>query len=100
MVGTQQARNRPTDEPQPTLHHHQPPHPSRPDLGALPPMAKRSTTPPPEEIAERIVDVDVEEEMRSAFLEYSYSVIYSRALPDARDGLKPVQRRILYGMSE
>ena len=38
--------------------------------------------------------------MRSAFLEYSYSVIYSRALPDARDGLKPVQRRILYGMSE
>ena len=63
-------------------------------------MAKRSRTPPPEEIAERIVDVDVEEEMRSAFLEYSYSVIYSRALPDARDGLKPVQRRILYGMSE
>jgi DNA gyrase subunit A len=38
--------------------------------------------------------------MRSAFLEYSYSVIYSRALPDARDGLKPVQRRILFGMSE
>src|SRR5512132_2572029 len=63
-------------------------------------MAKRSTTPPPEETAERIVDIDVEEEMRSAFLEYSYSVIYSRALPDARDGLKPVQRRILYGMSE
>ncbi|MGL5909038.1 MAG: DNA gyrase/topoisomerase IV subunit A [Phycicoccus sp.] len=53
-----------------------------------------------DEIAERIVDVDVEDEMRSAFLEYSYSVIYSRALPDARDGLKPVQRRILYGMSE
>ncbi|MGL5864551.1 MAG: DNA gyrase/topoisomerase IV subunit A [Dermatophilaceae bacterium] len=53
-----------------------------------------------EEIAERIVDIDVEDEMRSAFLEYSYSVIYSRALPDARDGLKPVQRRILYGMSE
>ena len=63
-------------------------------------MAKRSTTPPPEETAERIVDIDVEEEMRSAFLEYSYSVIYSRALPDARDGLKPVQRRILFGMSE
>ncbi|MGL4175701.1 MAG: DNA gyrase/topoisomerase IV subunit A [Dermatophilaceae bacterium] len=53
-----------------------------------------------DEIAERIVDVDVEDEMRSAFLEYSYSVIYSRALPDARDGMKPVQRRILYGMSE
>ena len=64
-------------------------------------MAKRSSTPPPaDDFAERIVDIDVEEEMRSAFLEYSYSVIYSRALPDARDGLKPVQRRILYGMSE
>ncbi|MFQ6170605.1 DNA topoisomerase (ATP-hydrolyzing) subunit A [Oryzobacter sp. R7] len=63
-------------------------------------MAKRSSTPPPEDIVENIVDIDVEEEMRSAFLEYSYSVIYSRALPDARDGLKPVQRRILYGMSE
>ncbi len=64
-------------------------------------MAKRSSTPPPaDDFTERIVDIDVEEEMRSAFLEYSYSVIYSRALPDARDGMKPVQRRILYGMSE
>ena len=63
-------------------------------------MAKRSSTPPPEDFTERIVDIDVEDEMRSAFLEYSYSVIYSRALPDARDGLKPVQRRILFGMSE
>ncbi|MEO9151506.1 MAG: DNA topoisomerase IV subunit A [Lapillicoccus sp.] len=51
-------------------------------------------------MVEKIIDIDVEEEMRNAFLEYSYSVIYSRALPDARDGLKPVQRRILYGMSE
>jgi DNA gyrase subunit A len=66
-------------------------------------MARRSPPPRPsdaEPVAERIVDVDVEEEMRTAFLEYSYSVIYSRALPDARDGLKPVQRRILYAMSE
>ncbi len=64
-------------------------------------MARRSSTPPPpEDLVERIIDIDVEEEMRNAFLEYSYSVIYSRALPDARDGLKPVQRRILYGMSE
>ncbi|MEP6799444.1 MAG: DNA gyrase subunit A, partial [Lapillicoccus sp.] len=64
-------------------------------------MARRSSTPPPpEDIVEKIIDIDVEEEMRNAFLEYSYSVIYSRALPDARDGLKPVQRRILYGMSE
>ncbi len=65
-------------------------------------MARRtSSTPPPEaDFTERIVDIDVEEEMQGAFLEYAYSVIYSRALPDARDGLKPVQRRILYGMSE
>ena len=53
-------------------------------------------TPPPGDYTERIVDVDVEQEMQGAFLEYAYSVIYSRALPDARDGLKPVQRRILY----
>ena len=49
---------------------------------------------------QRIVDVDVSEEMRGSFLEYAYSVIYSRALPDARDGLKPVQRRILFQMSQ
>lgn len=49
---------------------------------------------------ERIIDVDVAKEMRESFLEYSYSVIYSRALPDARDGLKPVQRRIVYQMGE
>ena len=49
---------------------------------------------------ERILDVDVSQEMRQSFLEYSYSVIYSRALPDVRDGLKPVQRRIIYQMGE
>lgn len=49
---------------------------------------------------ERIQDVDVSTEMEGSFLEYAYSVIYSRALPDARDGLKPVQRRILFQMSE
>ncbi|HCK79136.1 MAG TPA: DNA topoisomerase IV [Actinobacteria bacterium] len=48
----------------------------------------------------QIVDIDVSEEMQTSFLEYAYSVIYARALPDARDGLKPVQRRILYGMSQ
>ncbi|PSL39429.1 DNA gyrase subunit A [Labedella gwakjiensis] len=53
-----------------------------------------------EEIAERIEDVDVSTEMQGSFLEYAYSVIYSRALPDARDGLKPVQRRILFQMTE
>ncbi|UQN13845.1 DNA gyrase/topoisomerase IV subunit A [Gulosibacter sp. ACHW.36C] len=49
---------------------------------------------------ERIEDVDVSSEMQGSYLEYAYSVIYSRALPDARDGLKPVQRRILYQMTE
>ncbi len=64
-------------------------------------MARRTTTtPPPEDFEETIVDIDVTEEMRGSYLEYAYSVIYQRALPDARDGLKPVQRRILYLMSE
>src|SRR5690349_13103435 len=62
-------------------------------------MARR-TTPPPEDFEEHIVDIDVGDEMRTSFLEYAYSVIYSRALPDARDGLKPVQRRILYAMHD
>src|SRR4051794_14292370 len=62
-------------------------------------MARR-TPAPPEDFEEHIVDVDMGAEMRSSFLEYAYSVIYSRALPDARDGLKPVQRRILYTMSD
>ena len=61
-----------------------------------------TTTPTrePEDFEENIVDIDVAEEMRGSYLEYAYSVIYSRALPDARDGLKPVQRRILYQMNE
>ncbi|PKQ17679.1 MAG: DNA topoisomerase IV, partial [Actinobacteria bacterium HGW-Actinobacteria-8] len=48
----------------------------------------------------QIVDIDVTDEMEASFLEYAYSVIYSRALPDARDGLKPVQRRIIYTMGD
>jgi DNA gyrase subunit A len=73
-------------------------------------MARRSatTTPrsnhaggaPPEAFEENIVDIDVADEMRGSYLEYAYSVIYQRAIPDARDGLKPVQRRILYQMNE
>jgi DNA gyrase subunit A len=64
-------------------------------------MARRTTTtPPPDDFEESIVDIDVTDEMRGSYLEYAYSVIYQRALPDARDGLKPVQRRILYQMSE
>ncbi|MQA77467.1 MAG: DNA topoisomerase 4 subunit A [Streptosporangiales bacterium] len=64
------------------------------------PRRRSSTPPPPEDFEERIVDIDVSSEMRESYLEYAYSVIYSRALPDARDGLKPVQRRILYQMRE
>ncbi len=64
-------------------------------------MARRTTTtPPPPDFEENIVDIDVTEEMRKSYLEYAYSVIYQRALPDARDGLKPVQRRILYIMRD
>ncbi len=56
--------------------------------------------PSDDDLIERIVDVDISDEMETSFLEYAYSVIYSRALPDARDGLKPVQRRILYTMDD
>ncbi|MEV0526495.1 DNA topoisomerase IV subunit A [Streptomyces sp. NPDC050439] len=65
-------------------------------------MARRSTkTPPPDDsFEEKILDIDVVDEMQGSFLEYAYSVIYSRALPDARDGMKPVHRRIVYQMSE
>ncbi len=64
-------------------------------------MARRTpSAPPPPPVEETIVDIDVSTEMEGSFLEYAYSVIYSRALPDARDGLKPVQRRILYSMAD
>ncbi|KRB73268.1 DNA topoisomerase IV [Nocardioides sp. Root190] len=64
-------------------------------------MARRSKQDPlPEDFEEHILDTDIRDEMQSSFLEYAYSVIYSRALPDARDGLKPVQRRILYTMND
>ena len=55
---------------------------------------------PPFEGEGTIIDTDVVQEIESSYLDYSYSVIYSRALPDARDGLKPVHRRILYSMAE
>src|SRR5580693_3912443 len=75
--------------------------PLSPPGGTMADMARRTATPPPpEDFEENIVDIDVAEEMRGSYLEYAYSVIYQRALPDARDGLKPVQRRILYQMNE
>ncbi|WP_181310715.1 DNA gyrase/topoisomerase IV subunit A [Nocardioides campestrisoli] len=64
-------------------------------------MARRGTKSPlPDDFEEHILDIDVGDEIKTSFLEYAYSVIYSRALPDARDGLKPVQRRILYTMDD
>nr|KGA07454.1 MAG: DNA gyrase subunit A [actinobacterium acMicro-1] len=60
-------------------------------------MTTSASTP---EAGDHITDIDLAVEMQDSFLEYAYSVIYSRALPDARDGLKPVQRRILFMMRD
>ena len=49
---------------------------------------------------EKLIPINIEDAMKSAYIDYSMSVIVSRALPDVRDGLKPVHRRVLYGMSE
>src|SRR6056300_1514120 len=49
---------------------------------------------------EKIIPINIEDEMKTAYIDYSMSVIVSRALPDVRDGLKPVHRRVLYGMTE
>lgn len=64
-------------------------------------MARKSqSTEETQDFEEHIIDIDVTSEMETSFLEYAYSVIYARALPDARDGMKPVQRRILYQMAD
>ena len=49
---------------------------------------------------ERIIRFDIEKEMKSAYIDYSMSVIVARALPDARDGMKPVHRRVMFGMDK
>ena len=49
---------------------------------------------------EKLIQVDIEKEMRESFLQYSMAVLVSRALPDVRDGMKPVHRRIIYTMNE
>lgn len=59
-------------------------------------MAEESNLPP----RQNIIPINIEDEMRGAYIDYSMSVIVSRALPDVRDGLKPVHRRVLYGMLE
>ena len=56
--------------------------------------------PPPPGVPNEAIPVNIEDEVRSSFLDYSMSVIISRALPDVRDGLKPVHRRILYAMQQ
>ncbi|HNL83993.1 MAG TPA: DNA gyrase subunit A, partial [Chitinophagales bacterium] len=53
-----------------------------------------------DEKGSRIIPINIEDEMKTAYIDYSMSVIVSRALPDVRDGLKPVHRRVLYGMNE
>ena len=53
-----------------------------------------------EEQQDRIIKINIEDEMKSAYIDYSMSVIVARALPDVRDGLKPVHRRVLFGMNE
>jgi DNA gyrase/topoisomerase IV subunit A len=67
---------------------------------AAPKKSTKVVGPKPGEFPGKIVDIDVSLEMSESFLEYAYSVIYSRALPDARDGLKPVHRRILHQMAD
>jgi len=49
---------------------------------------------------EKIIQINIENEMKAAYIDYSMSVIVSRALPDIRDGFKPVHRRVLYGMQD
>ena len=61
-------------------------------------MAEERGSLPPER--QSIIPINIEDEMRGAYIDYSMSVIISRALPDVRDGLKPVHRRVLYGMQE
>lgn len=53
-----------------------------------------------ESLPQRIIPINIEDEMKTAYIDYSMSVIVSRALPDVRDGLKPVHRRVLYGMQD
>ena len=63
-------------------------------------MARTKQKTPDEEFDEHIIDTDITDEMNASYIEYAYSVIYARAIPDARDGLKPVQRRTLFTMDD
>ena len=63
-------------------------------------MSDNDSIPPFDPPAEQMIQVDIEDEMKRSYLDYAMSVIIGRALPDVRDGLKPVHRRVLYGMWE
>jgi DNA gyrase subunit A len=60
----------------------------------------KAVDPPMDQFAKETVPISLEEEMRKSYLDYAMSVIVGRALPDVRDGLKPVHRRVLYAMHE
>src|SRR5687767_15537881 len=73
------------------------------EIPPVPPPESEGGAPPPEgskPAGARIVDQDIEDELKESYLTYAMSVIVSRALPDARDGLKPSQRRILISMND
>src|SRR5215469_7398297 len=74
--------------------------PENPQLPLTPPGGGDGPLPPGSPGAANVQPINIEEEMRRSYLDYSMSVIIGRALPDARDGLKPVHRRVLYGMQE
>jgi len=76
------------------------PDPERPDSPTPPPPPAGAQLPLPSDGGGNLVPVNIEDEMRRSYLDYAMSVIIGRALPDIRDGLKPVHRRILFGMSE
>ncbi|MBS1876844.1 MAG: DNA gyrase subunit A [Acidobacteria bacterium] len=77
-----------------------PQNPDNPTLPPTPPSGGGTLLPPGADGGKNIIPINIEDEMRQSYLDYSMSVIIGRALPDIRDGLKPVHRRILYGMNE
>src|SRR3989454_11390203 len=77
-----------------------PDEPNNPEIPEAPPGGSPLASTPLFAANEKITNINVADEIKNSFLDYSMSVIISRALPDARDGLKPSQRRILFAMSD
>jgi DNA gyrase subunit A len=75
-----------------------PQNPDNPTVPPVPPSGGGALVPPGGGDNKNIIPINIEDEMRRSYLDYSMSVIIGRALPDIRDGLKPVHRRILFGM--